>query len=138
MTIENSFNDCISILKKEGEIDTSLISDGFHTFGDLYEHRIELFITLCRHRAMICRQAKEPELSYHNSVWIPWKTKLHSDGSSFDGWFVLGIGQEQGTQITYHLPMNKWDECYFAAELEKAPPFDGHSSQDVLERLKQL
>lgn len=105
----------------------------------LYAHRNELFIALCRHRAMICRQAKEPELSYHNMVWLPWKSIVHSDGSFPEGgYFIMGIGQEQGRQITYHLPLSKWDECGFAVTLPMAPPFDGHTSADVLERLKTL
>lgn len=40
--------------------------------------------------------------------------------------------------ISYHLPLSKWDECAFANEFEKAPEWDGHTSNDVLERLKQL
>lgn len=30
------------------DIDTNLISDGNHTFGELYDHRITNFIALCR------------------------------------------------------------------------------------------
>ncbi len=41
--------------------------------------------------------------------------------------------------MTYHLPMSKWDECAdFAMELPQAPDFDGHTSQDVLDRLTTL
>jgi hypothetical protein len=67
-----------------------------------------------------------------------WRSKLHSDGSSFDGWFILGIGKEKGKQITYHLPTVRWDEVSFAETLEKAPEWDGHTPDDVLERLKAL
>ena len=48
------------------------------------------------------------------------------------------MGEEKGEQMTYHLPMSKWDECNFANTLDKAPDFDGHTSQDVLERIKNL
>ena len=74
------------------------------------------------------------------SIQFPvWRSKNHSDGEpAFGGtWFVLGINKEKGKQITYHLPMSKWDETDFAETLEKAPEFDGHTSQDVLERLKK-
>jgi hypothetical protein len=105
---------------------TNDISDGYHTFGELYEHRITLFITLCEQRV------------YYTSWEDVWRSKLHSDGTSFDGWFVLGIGKEKGEQITYHLPISKWDETDFAETLEKAHEFDGHTSEDVLGRLKKL
>lgn len=103
------------------------ISDGYHTFDELYEHRIALYITLCR---MVKTLVRLP---------IPvWKTKVHSDGSIWDGWFILGINTAAGYQITYHLPDSKWDECRFANILEKAPEFDGHTPADVLKRIKQL
>ena len=76
---------------------------------------------------------------HHSVTYGPvWKTRMHSDGSVWDGWFILGIGEEPGKQITYHLPESKWDECIFADEYIKAPEWDGHTSADVLERLKQL
>lgn len=104
--------------------------DGYHTFDELYEHRIELFITLC----YFFIQGKT---SYDGrNVWI---SKLHSDGSKFDGWFIMGIAKEKGNQITYHLPMQYWERCVkFSQELEKAPEFDGHTSDDVLVRIKDL
>lgn len=104
--------------------------DGYHTFAELYDHRIELWIALC----------KSVYLSFTvNGVTSPiWRTKVHSDGSSFDGLFVLGMYHNYGTQITYHLPMSRWKDCEFAVTLEKAPVFDGHTSDDVIKRLKDL
>lgn len=69
-----------------------------------------------------------------------WRSKNHSDGEpAFGGtWFILGIGKEKGEQMTYHLPIDRWDECKFADTLDKAPEFDEHTSDDVLERLKNL
>jgi hypothetical protein len=113
-----------TLIRAEGE--NLEVSDGYHTFGELYEHRITLFIKLC-----VLYQKN----NYYKSVW---KSKLHSDGSSFDGWFILGINKEKSKQITYHLPMDKWDITRFADELEKAPEWDGHTSNDVLERIKLL
>lgn len=97
--------------------------DGYHTFDELYDHRITLYIALCRW--------VEPH-------WQVWRSKLHSDGTSFEGWFVLGINKEKGEQITYHLPMSRWDETDFAETLEKAPDFDRHTPDDVLWRIKHL
>lgn len=123
MTKESALNELIK------DSNTDLISDGFHTFKELYEHRIVNFMTICK-----LLYDYEP----YSKVPV-WMTKKHSDGSSWDGWFVLGIHTEQGKQITYHLPIEKWDECdLFAKELPKAPDWDGHTSDDVLIRLKEL
>ena len=100
------------------------ISDGYHTFTQLYDHRITLYIALCK--------------KIYLSAPIVWRSKLHSDGSSWDGWFILGIYTEKGKQITYHLPIERWNETNFAMTLDKAPEYDGHTSEDVLERLKDL
>jgi hypothetical protein len=107
--------------------------DGYHTFGELYDHRVALWIALCGIISSDCGHCSGND-NYS------WRSKRHSDGElSFGGmWFVLGIGKEKGEQITYHLPIEKWDECEFAETLEKAPEFDGHTSDDVLERLKEI
>jgi hypothetical protein len=124
MTKEQALN----VLIKDS--DTNKISDGYHTFGELYEHRITLFITLCKVLKDFTR--------VNPGLPLIWRSKLHSDGSSFEGWFLLGIEQWAGRQITYHLPISKWGECEFADTIERAPEFDGHTSADVLERLKKL
>lgn len=111
--------DALNIIIKD--CDTNKISDGFHTFEELYEHRIQLFIALCSHLNQ-----------------FSWKSKVHSDGSEWDGWFIMGLFHEPGTQITYHLPISKWEETDMIPSIPKAPDFDGHSSADVLNRLKNL
>jgi len=98
-------------------------SDGYHTFKELYAHRSALFITLCR------------VLDSYDSHEKIWKSKIHSDGGSYDGWFILGIGKEKGNQITYHLPLREWDDIKCEV-LDNAPEFDGHTPKDVLHRLR--
>ena len=109
------------------ESDRENISDGYHTFKELYDHRIVLWMKLC----MVCA---------NNSWWNDtWMSEIHSDGSKYDWWFILWMGKEKGHQITYHLPLKYWDMCKrFAPVLEKAPEWDGHTSSDVLERLLRL
>lgn len=117
----------LSAKKQDYEIngdDEMSVCDGYHTFDELYEHRITLYIALCK------------QIFFTNK--IVWRSKLHSDGSNFAGWFILGINKEIGKQITYHLPLSKWNETEFATTYDKAPEFDGHKSQDVLERIKSL
>ena len=58
------------------------VSDGDHTFADLYRHRNLLFIGLL------------------NLVSNGWYSERHSDGSAFDGWFIAGVELEEGKQIT--------------------------------------
>jgi hypothetical protein len=113
--------------------DNIQISDCYHTFDELYEHRISLFIALAR---ILRRQ--ENQLPKVEGIAYVWRSKLHSDGSSFDGWFVLGLGFHEGEQMTYHLPDSRWEETAFAETLEKAPEFDDHTSDDVLQRLKNI
>jgi hypothetical protein len=117
------------LIRAEGE--NLEVSDGYHSFDELYEHRITLFIALCK--AFYC----DPQYQTGQKAEI-WRSRLHSDGSSFEGWFILGIGARKGQQITYHLPISKWDETKFAYTWDRAPEFDGHTSADVLERLKRL
>jgi hypothetical protein len=50
----------------------------------------------------------------------------------------MGIGTEQGEQITYHLPIHYWEKTNFAEIIAQAPSFDGHSSNDVLQRISKL
>ncbi len=112
------------------------ISDGYHTFSELYEHRIALFIALCK---------KIQDFKYHGdqrnqfgSEKIVWRSQAHSDGTYWEGWFILGINKEKGEQITYHLPIKLWDRTNFAETLSVAPDWDGHTPEIVLERLKRL
>lgn len=98
-------------------------SDGHHTFNELYEQRYLLFC------GMLAAIATNP------TPWTgePWKSKLHHDGSEWEGWFICGL-ELNNKPITYHLPMRLWDVCK-AVERDRAPEWDGHTSDDVLERL---
>lgn len=120
-----NFNKKIKALKDDGLLLTEDISDGYHTIGELYDHRIALYLALCK------------QLNHYPERRV-WKSKLHHDGTMFDGMFIVGIGFEPGAQISYHMNMEWWDKTDFIEELEKAPEYDGHTSNDVLERLLKL
>lgn len=92
--------------------DKSQISDGYHTFDELYDHRMKLFAVICR--------------MFSSSAW---KSKLHSDGTMFDDYFIVGIKTGEG-QFTYHYHIDHWD-MFPVEELERAPEWDGHTSDDV-------
>lgn len=124
-------NEAIRVHDLRKALNTNEISDGYHTFGELYNHRIELFIQLC---SLWAHNAKY----HHNGGPDIWRTQKHSDSSCIDGWLLLGMNKEAGSQITYHLPISRWNDCSFAETLECAPEFDGHTSDDVLKRLREL
>lgn len=96
---------------------TGETSDGYHTFNDLYEHRHALFLALA-------------------SLTDSWMSKKHHDESEMEGWFIAGIRLKEG-DISYHLPMRLWNTFSKGAfvVLPKAPPRDGHTSKDVIDRL---
>ena len=101
---------------------TGEISDGYHTFDELYQHRCTLFLALMK---------MAPEKA--------WFSLLHDDGSKFDGWFVAGLSTPSGT-VTYHLSLDLWPiACATKAkQLEKAPRWDGHTSSDVVKRIQSF
>ena len=102
--------------------DTNKISDGYHTFEELYDHRIALWIYIC-------------------SDWrrsAAWKTQKHSDGSIWDGWFILGLFDEPGIQITYHLPISYWDTLKEIKTLDRAPEWDGHTPEEAKNRILRM
>ncbi len=103
--------------------DTGKISDGYHTFDELYAHRTRLFIALC---------------AALDSGYGIWRSQCHSDGSVFPGWFIMGIGDAPGQQVTYHLDLAYWDSTAFAETLARAPAWDGHTADDVLVRLQRI
>jgi hypothetical protein len=107
--------------------DRERVSDGYHSFGELYTHRIHLMIALAKAHAL------DPS---GPTVYI---TKKHKDGSEWPGWFVLGISDRPGEQVSYHLPEKYWDICAkFAMIIPSAIFYDEHTSEDVLRRLLVL
>jgi len=131
----NADPEVINEVIKISGVNTNEVSDGYHTFGELYDHRITLYIALLKSKVECWIKMDDRFREVKPQIW---KTKAHSDGSVWDGWFILGMYKEAGEQITYHLPLDKWNDCWFAEELEKAPIWDNHTSQDVLNRISKL
>lgn len=88
------------------------LSDGYHSYNELYKHRMILF-------SIICNQNKE----------VAWKSLLHHGGTMFDGYFIVGINTPLG-QFTYHYQLEYW-RLFKVKELKKAPEYDGHTPDDV-------
>lgn len=96
------------------------ISDGYHTFNELYHHRAILF-------AIVCSQFKA----------LAWKSKLHDTGDMYDGMFIVGIETPMG-QATYHYDIDPYWNIFDVKELPNAPKWDGHTPNDAINRLESL
>lgn len=110
------------------EGDFGKVSDGYHTFDELYEFR------------MLYNAAYFNALAYlydeHGIGERPVKSKRHSDGELCfgGGWFVVVVQLRTG-QISNHYEMKDWD-LFQIDEVEKAPEWDGHTPDDVAKRLR--
>lgn len=103
-----------------GQTVTGETSDGYHTFNDLYHHRAVLFSVIVRD---------------HDD--LAWKSKMHHDGTMYDGMFIVGIETPQG-QATYHYDIDPYWEMFDCKELERAPEWDGHTPDQAIERIATL
>ena len=115
-------NEMIKTSRLEGNISTKDISDVYHTFRQLYNHRTILFALVCN---------AYPELS--------WKSKKHFDEENdpmFDDSFIAGINTPEGI-VTYHIKLKYW-EMFNVPELERAPRYDSYSNKDVIDRVLSL
>ena len=93
--------------------DVEKMSDGYHTFADLYEQRLILSAALAKNNP------------------YAWKSKRHEDGSVpfGGGWFIMGFDTDEGC-YTYHYELKDFD-LFQCKELDKGKPWDGHTSKDV-------
>lgn len=139
----------INILNENGYgREVAKISDGHHTFDELYEFRKMYNAALFNEwatEAYYDKQARKghndtmgdnqkfrPKYNVHKS----WK---HHDGELCfgGGWFVVVAILPTG-QITNHYRAEDWG-LFKIPETEKALfEFDNHTGKDVLERLKHL
>lgn len=97
------------------------VSDGYHTFGELYDHR----------RALTAALTKAlPDWS--------WKSRNHhpeGDPMFEGGYFIVGIDFPVGT-ITYHYKLSHWDD-FSCKEIDHAPKWDGAVPSQTVKRLLQ-
>ena len=100
----------------EKETDMGEVSDGYHTFNQLYHQRAVLFAALVK-------------LNKDRA----WKSFKHSDGKyCFDEngeMFIVGIDTPEGS-YTYHYHKKYWD-MFDCQELEVGKEWDGHTEEDV-------
>lgn len=94
--------------------DIGELSDGYHTFNQLYYQRMMLF-------AAIVKQNKDKA----------WKSLRHENGELCfgGGWFIVGIDTPQGS-YTYHYKDNFFS-LFDCVELKRGKQWDGHTEKDV-------
>jgi hypothetical protein len=134
-----------------GTFPTRLLSDGYHTFDELYDFRKmynallfnewaeeEFWVydieTAGLDTAMIVSEPihKKGKYDVHKS----WR---HHDGDYCfgGGWFIVSAMLPTGL-ISNHYKEEDWD-LFQVPEVETAKyEYDGHTAQDVLERLSRL
>ena len=110
-------------LEKQVEpVDKGEISDGFHTFNELYYYR------MLYNAAFFNMLPKE----------LVHKSKKHNDGEECfgGGWFIVMANLPTG-QISNHYELKDWD-LFQIPEKERADKWDGHTPQEAAERLHKF
>lgn len=97
------------------------ISDGYHTFDELYEHRVLLFLTCLKSGAFKAQSVCEDH---------------------YEGWDVItAYTPDNSHQISYHVPV-KYRPIYEHIERvstdTQAVLFDGHGSKLVAHRIEMM
>ena len=127
--------------KQLKEIDNiGQVSDGYHTFDELYDHRIILYLSLLSYMNDDYRGTYHDDGRYDHSSqsYKVWYSDTHFDGSKWDGWLIVGcVNNETQEQISYHI--NSSYEYLLKArgfdKFDKGVEWDGHTSEDVMDRL---
>jgi hypothetical protein len=125
------------------------LSDGFHSFQELYAFRKLYNALLFNEWAKQVETKKtwikdvngylKQQIVSQNVKYDVHKSTRHHDGELCfgGGWFIVVAVLPSG-QISNHYEMKDWD-LFKVPEVEKAKhEYDGHTSQDVLERMEEL
>ena len=140
----NIIQDMIDYGKKNIEgFEENEISDGNHTFNELYEFRKMYNAALFNEWGKI--DQNDIILDFSSSQQVKYnvhKSWLHNDGevcfpNSEHVWFIVSAMLPSGL-ISNHYKDKDWD-LFKIPEVPKALyEYDGHTSKDVLERLSKI
>jgi hypothetical protein len=120
------------------DIDTNQISDGYHSFGELYAMRLALTAALFNEWGS-AREYVQYEGLVEKPKYDVHKSRKHHDGELCfgGGWFIVCATLPLG-QISFHYEEKDWDLFKIPAVEKAKYEWDGHTSNDVIERLKAL
>jgi len=109
------------------DVENDAVTDSYHTMQELYDMRLALCVNLFNTMSLI------DEGRYYGQPFVV-KSKLHNDGTMFPDYFVIAANLAKG-QISFHYELKHWDK-FQIPEVERVTwEYDGHTSQDVIERL---
>ena len=118
-------DEMIERLVEEEMGDMGEVSDGYHTFNELYEYR------LLYNASFFNELAKQNLYDVH-------KSKKHSDGEDcFGGGHFIVMAELPTGQISNHYELKDWS-LFQVPEKEKANKWDGHTPQDVAKRMREF
>ena len=107
-------------------VDVGEVSDGYHTFNELYDFR------LAYNAALFNEWGAQGKYNVQRSI-------KHSDGEYCfgGGWFIVVADTPCG-QISNHYEIKHWDLFYDVPKVDIPMPYDGHTANNSLERLLNL
>ena len=109
------------------------ISDGYHTFNELYEYRA--LYNAAFFNGLVTYVEKTGNWVVNYDVH---KSKKHFNGEDCfgGGWFIVMAELPTG-QISNHYELKDWD-LFQVPEKEKANKWDEHTPQDVAKRMRKF
>lgn len=117
LTFLESFIDSL----QQEKIDMGEVSDGYHTFNELYYYR------MLYNAAFFNLLPKE---------WVHKSKRHHTGEECFGGgWFIVMANLPTG-QVSNHYELKDWD-LFKVPEKEFADEWDGHTPQEAAERIKE-
>jgi len=111
---------------EERKVEEDEVKDDYHTMNELYQHRHVLL-------ALACNMIHKHNTDAMTEVF---KAKEHLKGEMFDGMFIV-MGYLNGKQFSYHVE-NKYWGLFKIPEQYTSDEWDGHSSDDVIDRIKDF
>lgn len=108
----------------------SEVSDGYHTFAELYRYRMLL-------QAAWFNQLYALYQDHDTAIGPPVKSWRHADGELCFGkenYFVV-VAQLPTGQISNHYKGEYWD-LFKILEVPTAPVWDGHTPQEAADRIE--
>lgn len=92
----------------------------------------------------LCRVIRQT--GYDHNSGVVWKTRFAKEKDSESNAlpkdiFIMGVGlnKTESETICFFLPLKKWDECWFARELEQTPfPMNSEETIPVDQLIKLL
>lgn len=135
-----AINQAIEDLKTDG-ISVKDVSDGYHTFDELYEFRKQynaafaniLYFNLLRTAHHV------PANPNGKTELTIYKSKKHSDGKPcFDGTYFIVMFVYNEKQISNHYQMKDWDLFKIPEVNVPLHKYDGHTPKDTLISLEQF